>query len=126
MRDTKTATAAAPAISGREQPPPIVHPMDPRRGNNLSPMFAAFLCWLLQLPPTTEPAIVGVVVSSDCVFAATGDAPFHDTIIGDWHDLRRNLRAWGAACDADAATVERLIAKVRPASGHALRFLHRR
>ena len=50
--------ADAPAAS-----PPIVHPMDPRRGENLSPRFAALLCWLLQLPPMTSPAIAGVSVT---------------------------------------------------------------
>ena len=29
--------------------PPPLHPLDPRRGENLSPMFAGFLCWLLDL-----------------------------------------------------------------------------
>ena len=29
---------------------PSIHPMDPRRGENLSPMFTAFLCRLLELP----------------------------------------------------------------------------
>ena len=111
MPDTEPAAASAPA-----GPPPIVHPMDPRRGENLSPRFAAFLCRLLQLPPMTDPAIAGVVVTGDCVFAATGEDPFHDTPIGSWHDLRRNLRAWGAACGTDPATVEDLVAKVRRTS----------
>ena len=74
MPDIESASQAAPA-----GPPPIVHPMDPRRGENLSPMFAALLCWLLQLPPMTNPAITGVVVAGGCVFAATTNAPFHDT-----------------------------------------------
>ena len=108
MTDTASAAGAAPA-----GPPPIVHPMDPRRGENLSPMFAAFLCWLLQLPPMTNPAIAGVVVTGDCVFAATTRDPFHDTPIGGWPDVRRNLRAWGNVCGADAATVEALLARVR-------------
>ena len=44
-------------------PPPAIHPMDPRRGENLSPRFAAVLAWLLQTPPMTTPAITGIVVS---------------------------------------------------------------
>ena len=101
-RDIQSAGEAAPA-----GPPPIVDPMDPRRGENLSPMFAALLGWLLQLPPMTTPAITGVVVAGGCVFAATTNAPFHDTSLGDWDDLRRNIRDWGAACGTDAAIARR-------------------
>ena len=36
MPDIQTAADIAPAV-----PPPVTHPMDPRRGENLSPMFAA-------------------------------------------------------------------------------------
>ena len=111
MSDIQSAGEAAPA-----GPPPIVHPMDPRRGENLSPMFAAILCWLLQLPPMTTPAITGVVVAGSCVFAATTNAPFHDTPLGGWDDLRRNIRDWGAACGTDAAIAEGLIAKILRAS----------
>ena len=46
-----------PLLQTRHRP---AHPMDPRRGENLSPQFAAFLCWLLQLPPMTQPAITGI------------------------------------------------------------------
>ena len=101
MPDIESASQAAPA-----GPPPIVHPMDPRRGENLSPMFAALLCWLLQLPPMTNPAITGVVVAGGCVFEATTNAPFHDTPLGDW----------GAACGTDAAIADGLIAKILRAS----------
>ena len=38
MPDIQTAVPAAPA-----GPPPALHPMDPRRGEHLSPLFAAFL-----------------------------------------------------------------------------------
>ena len=96
-------------------PPPIVHPMDPRRGENLSPRFAAVLAWLLQTPPMTSPAITGIVVSGNCVFAATTDAPFHDTPIGDVEDLQRNLRDWGEVCGAAPAIVDGLIARIRRA-----------
>ena len=58
--------------------PACPHPMDPRRGDNLSPMFAAFLCWLLRLQPMTRPAITGIAVSGSCVLAATTDDPFFD------------------------------------------------
>ena len=92
---------------------PIVHPMDPRRGESLSPMFAAFLVWLLQLPPMTEPAITGISVSGGCVYAATGHAPFHDTFLGPWADLESNLRAWGAVCGADPAAIDALVRKAR-------------
>ena len=54
-RQTARPSPAAPAPG-----PPIVHPMDPRRGQNLSPMFAAVLCWLLRLPAMTRPAIAGL------------------------------------------------------------------
>ena len=112
MSDTGSPTAAPTAPSG---PPPIVHPMDPRRGENLSPMFAALLVWLLQLPPMTTPAITGIVVTGNMVFAATDQAPFHDTPIGDFHDVRRNLTDWGSTTGADAVTVDGLIARLRRA-----------
>ena len=51
-------TQATPAAT-----PPPMHPMDPRRGENLSPMFAAFLCWLIGLEPMTRPAITNVAVT---------------------------------------------------------------
>ena len=97
-------------------PPPAIHPMDPARGNNLSPAFAAVLAWAIGRPAMTEPAITGVVVSGGCVFAATTASPFHDTLIGSWPDLEANLRAWGAACAAGPAVVDNLVAKVRGAS----------
>ena len=43
-----------PTSRPRRRPPPrppAPHPMDPRRGEGLSPAFAAYLCWLLDLPP---------------------------------------------------------------------------
>ena len=64
MPDIHTAAAAA-------VPPPPMHPMDPRRGENLSPMFAAFLSWLLDLQPMTSPAITNIAVSGNSVLAAT-------------------------------------------------------
>lgn len=109
MSDTGSPTAAPAAPSG---PPPIVHPMDPRRGENLSPMFAALLVWLLHLPPMTTPAITGIVVTGNCVFAATDEHPFHDTPIGAWSDVSHNLRDWGKVCGAEVATVECLIARI--------------
>ena len=96
-------------------PPPITHPMDPRRGDNLSPMFAAFLCWLLQIPSTAEPKITGISISGRCVFAATMVDPYHNTLIGDWPDLERNLRGWGAACGADPEMIDALIDRARRA-----------
>ena len=109
--DSGIAAQAAP----HRTIPPIVHPMDPRRGENLSPRFAAMLSWALQLPPMTTPAITGILVSGNCVFAATDTHPFHDTLIGDYHDLQRNLRDWGTVCGADDGTIDGLIAKLRSA-----------
>ena len=83
--------------------------MDPRRGDNLSPMFAAFLCWLLQLEPMTRPAITGIAVSGSCVLAATTDDPFFDTHLGSIADFQHNLRDWGEACGADPTTIDSLL-----------------
>ena len=96
-------------------PLPIIHPMDPRRGGNLSPMFTAFLCWLLQLPPMAEPGITGISISGRCVFAATTVDPYHNTLIGDWPDLERNLRGWGAVCGAEPELIDALVDRVRRA-----------
>ena len=100
----------APAV-----PPPAMHPMDPRRGENLSPMFAAFLCWLLDLDPITDPAITNIAVAGDSVLAATTDSPFFDAHLGSVEDFERNLRGWGEACGADAQTVDGLVARMRRA-----------
>ena len=105
MRDT--AIAAAPA----ETPPPT-HPMDPRRGENLSPMFAAFLCWLLDLESMTDPAITGISIAGGSVLAATTDSPFFDAHLGAVEEFERNLRGWGEACGADPDTVDGLVAKM--------------
>ena len=107
MSDSDTNALAPPA--------PAMHPMDPRRGGNLSPRFAAILVWLLQLPPMTTPAITGIVVSGDLVLASTDRAPFDDTSIGGWQDLQRNLRDWGAVCGAHHSVVDGLIARLRRA-----------
>ena len=89
-----------------------LHPMDPRRGENLSPMFAAFLCWLLQLEPMTRPAITGISVSRDCVLAATTDDPFFNTHLGTLADFDRNLRDWADACGADSDVTQPLFARL--------------
>ena len=102
MPDTESRTAAT-------------HPMDPRRGESLSPMFAAFLCWLLELPPVTEPAITGVAVAGDSVLAATNTDPFFNAHLGSLGEFERNLRGWGEACGADAAMIEGLVTKLRSA-----------
>ena len=102
MPDTESRTAAT-------------HPMDPRRGESLSPMFAAFLCWLLELPPMTEPAVTGVSLAGDSVLAATDADPFFNAHLGSLAEFERNLRGWGEACGADAATVEGLVTKLRNA-----------
>ncbi len=108
MPDVHTAQQPEPSI-------PPMHPMDPRRGESLSPMFGAFLCWLLGLEPMTTPAITGISVAGDSVLAATTDDPFFNGHLGSAEDFERNLRGWGEACGADAATVDGLVAKMRRA-----------
>ena len=105
--DSGIAAPAAPTA-----PPPAMHL---RRGGNLSPRFAAILCWALQLPPMTTPAIVGVSICGQLVLAATHRDPFHDTPIGDLQNLERNLREWAEACGADDRTVDSLLARLRRA-----------
>ena len=90
-----------------------IHPMDPRRGESLSPMFTAFLCRLLDLTPMTEPAITGIALAGDSVLAATSSDPFFNAHLGSLEDFERNLRRWGEACGADAATIEDLLAKLQ-------------
>jgi len=107
-------TAVPPAAPAGLNPAP--HPMDPRRGDGLSPAFAAYLCWLLDLEPLTEPVVIGAAVSGECVFVATGADPFHDTLLGAWSDVEANLRAWGAVCETEPEAVERLIARARRGS----------
>ena len=96
-------------------PPPARHPMDPRRGENLSPMFAAFLCWLLEVEPMTDPAITGIAVSSNSVLAATSRDPLFNAHMGSLADFERNLRSWGEACGATPDTVHALVARLRRA-----------
>ena len=95
--------------------PPIVHPMDPRRGENLSPMFTAFLCWLLGLPSMTSPAIIDIAVTGNSVLAATDENRLFDGYLGSFEDFEMNIRGWGEACGADADMVENLVARVRRA-----------
>ena len=111
MPDLQTAAQAAPA-----GPPPATHPMDPAKGENLSPAFGALLAWLIGRPAITEPAITGAVVSGECVFAATTDDPFFNALIGSWSDVESNIRGWGHACCAEPALVDGLVDKVRRAS----------
>ena len=96
-------------------PLPAMHPMDPRRGENLSPMFAAFLCWLLVLEPMTDPAITGIAVSGNSVLAATSDDPLFNAHLGALEEFERNLRGWAEACGADPHTIDALVAKLRRA-----------
>ena len=110
MPHTASPTPAAPA-----GPPPAMHPMDPRRGENLSPVFTAFLCWLLGLPAMTIPAMTGIAAAGDSVLAATSTDPFFNAHLGSLDDFERNIRRWGDVCGADAATVEGLLARVRRA-----------
>ena len=80
-------TTQSPVETAPAGPPPAMHPMDPSRSQDLSPKFVALLCWLLALRPMTEPAITGVAVSGECVFAATTEDPFYNALIGSWSDL---------------------------------------
>ena len=96
-------------------PPPARHPMDPRRGENLSPMFAAFLCWLLGLEPMTDPAITAIAVSGASVLAATTHDRLFDAHLGALEDFERNLRGWGEACGAEPDMIDSLAAKLRRA-----------
>ena len=96
-------------------PPPAKHPMDPRRGENLSPMFAAFLVWLLDLEPMTDPAITGIAVSGNSVLAATTHNPLFNAHLGSLEEFERNLRGWGEACDASPDSVDALVDKLRRA-----------
>ena len=111
MPATEPRPGAAPA-----GPPPAMHPMDPARGENLSPAFAALLSFLIARPAMTEPAITGVVMTGGCVFAATTDDCLHNALIGSWADVEGNLRAWGAVTETPAAIVDGLVDKVRRAS----------
>ena len=94
-------------------PPPATHPMDPRRGDSLSPMFTALLCWLLGLEPMTSPAITNIAVSGNSVLAATDENPLFDSHLGSLDDFEMNIRGWGEACGANADMVEGLVARVR-------------
>ena len=96
-------------------PPPAMHLMDPRRGENLSPMFAAFLVWLLNLEPMTDPAITDIAVSGNSVLAATTHDPLFNAHLGSLEDFERNLRGWGESCGADPDMVDALVAKLRRA-----------
>ena len=96
-------------------PRPAMHPMDPRRGENLSPMFAAFLVWLLGLEPVTDPAITGIAVSGNSVLAATSDDPLFNAHLGALEEFERNLCGWGEACGADPGMIDALVAKLRRA-----------
>ena len=113
----ETAPPTAPPAAAPETAAPDPHPMDPRRGTGLSPRFAALLCWLLDLPPMTRPVIADVAVSGECVLVATDENPFFDTPLGDWCDVERNLREWGAVCEAEAGIVEALVRKARGSGG---------
>ena len=96
-------------------PPPAIHSMDPRRGENLSPMFAAFLCWLLDVEPMTDPAITDIAVSGNSVLAATSDDPLFNAHLGALYDFERNLRGWAEVCGADPDVVDALVARLRRA-----------
>ena len=111
MPDIPIEAPPAPA-----PPPPPMHPMDPARGENLSPKFSALLAWTIGREPMTEPAITSVVVTSECVYASTTHDPFFNALLGSWSDVEANLRGWGAACDAESAVINGLVARVRRAS----------
>ena len=114
MSHLPSGVASRPAPDLR---PPETHPMDPRRGPGLSPAFSALLCWLLDLPAMTDPPVVGAAVTGDCVFLATTEDPFFNSLLGSWQDCQANLRGWGEACEAPTQTVETLIERLRRGSG---------
>ena len=95
-------------------PPPAMHPMDPRRGENLSPMFAAFLCWLLGVQPMTSPAITGIAVCGNSVLAATTHDPLFDAHLGS---LEGNSSATCAAGARPAASIPTWSTRWWPHSG---------
>ena len=97
------------------EPAPINHPMDPRRPENITPVFAAILAWVLGLPSITEPAIVSLTVASSGVYAGVSSDPFNTQYLGDWDNLGRNLRGWGAAAGASPDTINAVVAKARGA-----------
>ena len=103
------------AISAAHADPPPMHPMDPRRGERLSPMFTTVLCWLLGIDPMTRPAITGISIADNSVLAATTDSLFFDTHLGSVGDFERNLRGRGEACGAGRSTVDGLVARMRGA-----------
>ena len=88
------------------------HPMDPRRGESLSPMFQAFLCWLLDLHAHDG-------ARDHRNRGHGGQRPRRHRyrsvsstrIIGSLTDFERNIRGWGEACGADPATIEGLVTK---------------
>ena len=97
-------------------PPPARHPMDPRRGENLSPDVRGLpVSGCLGLEPMTDPAITGIAVSGDSVLAATTDDPLFNAHLGALAEFERNLRGWGEACGASPATVDALVARLRRA-----------
>lgn len=91
--------------------PAPLHPMNPHRGKNPSPIFAAFLCPLPGLEPTTRRAITGISVSGCCVLAATTDAPVFNTRLDTVSHFRRNLHDRGEVCGTDPGTIDALLAK---------------
>ena len=103
-----TGIAAAPECT-----PPPMHPMDPRRGESLTPMFGAFLCWLLGLEPMTTPAITGISVAGDSVLAATTEDPFFNAHLGSVRDFERNPRGRGQACGTNAAMIDGPVDRIR-------------
>ena len=109
MPDIQTETPPA-------GPPPAMHPMDPARGENLSPKFAAILAWAIGRPAMTEPAITGIAVTGSCVYASTTHDPMFNALLGSWSDMEANLRGWGAACGAESAVIDGLVDKIRRAS----------
>lgn len=91
-----------------------MHPMDPRRGGNLSPQFIAVLAHLLELEEKiTDPFITELVTTSDgFVMASTNHDPFLNAFIGSREDVVKNLRGWGLAVDASVEQISDLIDKV--------------
>ena len=112
MPDTAPAPATTAAPAG---PPPAMHPMDPGRSNTLSPMFRAFLSWLLGHKPITSPVITNIAVSGNSVLAATDRNPLFNAHLGSLDDFEMNIRGWGEACGAEPAMIDGLVTRLRRA-----------
>ena len=112
-----TATPSGKETSEGYDPRLDAKRLNPRRGSELSPCFAAVLNFLLGLEPQTDPAVTSLCQSGEMIFAATDADPFFNTAIGDAGDLVDNLNNWADACGVDRSVIGELLTMVqnRPA-----------